>query len=70
MRKIVLKFFSEDQELTREELDILKWHIGRFLSIRPHKPPGWKERLASCSTKEELKQFTRMLDRDYGLDPF
>jgi len=70
MREIVRKLFSKDQDLTDQEIDILKWYIEQFVDAMPHKPPQWRERLAACTTKKDLKEYNWMLVSDYTINPF
>lgn len=70
MREIVKKFLSKDQELTNREIEILKWYIEQWVDAMPHKPPRWRERLAACTTKKQLKDYNWMLVSEYAIDPF
>lgn len=69
MRAIVLKFFSETQPLTEQEIKTLKWYLSQWISALPSQPPRWRYLLRNCKTKQDLKKFNFDL-LDYGIDPF
>lgn len=70
MEGIVKKFLTENEELTSEEIEILKWYIDQWVDAMPVKPPKWREKLAKCNSKKELRDYNWMLVRDYCIDPF
>ena len=70
MREIILKFLRDGTDLTEEELEILKWYIEQFVDAMPMRPPKWRERLAACTTKKQLREYNWMLVSDYAIDPF
>jgi len=70
LKEIVMKFFSVDQELTEQELEILKWYIGQFVDAMLFRPPKWCEKLAACLTKKDLKRYNWWLVSEYAIDPF
>jgi len=70
MRAIVKAFFSERSDLTAEEIDILKKYLAQWIAGMPVQPPRWRQDLAACTTKAELKAYNWKLVNEYGIDAF
>jgi len=70
MRAIVKAFFNEDQELTADEIDVLKRYLAQWIAAMPKQPPRWRQELAACQTKKDLKAYNWKLVRDYAIDAF
>jgi len=70
MRAIVKAFFSEDQALNADEIDVLKRYLAQWIAALPKQPPNWRRELAACQTKEDLRRFNWELVSNYGIDAF
>jgi len=70
MRAIVKAFFSDDQDLTADEIDILKRYMAQWIAAMPQQPPSWRRELAVIQTKDELKRYNWKLVSDYSIDAF
>jgi len=70
MRAIVKAFFSEDQNLTADEIDVLKRYLAQWIAAMPAQPPNWRKELAACQTKQDLRSFNWKLVSDHAIDAF
>ena len=68
MRQIVKKFL-QNQELTPEELLIVRWYVFQWVDAMPRKPRDYDKILKM--DQSTLKSYTyHVLVSEYAIDPF
>lgn len=67
MKAIVSKFFN-DESLTDDELNTMRWYIHQFADAMPYKPNNLSE-IFQMSQQELKAYISETLLFDFGIDP-